>query len=331
MAYTILNTDGTTLTLLADGQVDQSTTSITLIGRNRDSYGEELNNNLVKMLGNFASVSGNPPRSPLKGQLWYDTSIRRLKVYDNGFKTVGAVEISSSTPTNMLPGDVWFDTTVGQVKMYFPRRTVVIGPAYPSNIGETGLVLPINTSTGAVTTVKEATTQDSKNVILLKSYGSVVGLVHSNPTGSSFVMDSTDALTYMPSTTTKTVVSGVTITEDLKVHGRLSDDYLSMYVNIDDLATIYSLGNSVTNADNIDSQNTKICDLLTAMFPPSKTTEVDGVSTPMPGLLSGTQARVFCKCSNPSNQYQVRVFRVNDNSVWEAWNFGPPLVNVIGV
>ena len=28
MAYNILNTDGTTLTLLADGTVDQSTTSI---------------------------------------------------------------------------------------------------------------------------------------------------------------------------------------------------------------------------------------------------------------------------------------------------------------
>ena len=57
MAYTILNTDGTTLLLLADGTVDQSATSLALVGRNVNSYGQYLNNDLVKILANSANTS----------------------------------------------------------------------------------------------------------------------------------------------------------------------------------------------------------------------------------------------------------------------------------
>ena len=45
MAYTILNPDGTTLALLADGTIDQVTTSLTLIGKDYNSYGQYFNNN----------------------------------------------------------------------------------------------------------------------------------------------------------------------------------------------------------------------------------------------------------------------------------------------
>jgi hypothetical protein len=331
MAYTILNTDGTTLVLLADGQIDQSTTSISLIGRNRDSYGESLNNNLVKMLANFASVTGSPPRSPLRGQLWYDTSIRRLKVYDDGFKVVGSVEISDSQSPSLLPGDFWFDSVNGQLKMYIQGETRVIGPSYPSTIGETGFVLPSSSPTGSYTPVKEAVTLDSKNVLVLKSYGSVIALTYSSPTGSSFEMDTTDAAVYMPDTPSKTVVSGVTVVGDMKVHGQLTNDYLSTTLDISDLASVYSgIGNSGSNPTQIDQQNVKICEILTVLFPPAATTATS-TSTVISGLLPNTQARVLCRYHVPTEGYQIRAYYVTNAHTWAAWNFTSGLRNVIGI
>jgi hypothetical protein len=80
MAYTIVHPDGETLLILADSKVDEKTTSISLIGKNVPTYGEYYNNNLVALLQHFASV--DEPRSPLVGQLWYDTASGRVKVYD---------------------------------------------------------------------------------------------------------------------------------------------------------------------------------------------------------------------------------------------------------
>ena len=89
MAYTIKNSDGTVLLTLADGTVDQLATSLTLIGKNVNAYGQYYNDNLVAMLENFAS-DGVEPRSPLYGQLWYNKLDGRVYVYslDNVFKSV---------------------------------------------------------------------------------------------------------------------------------------------------------------------------------------------------------------------------------------------------
>jgi len=74
MAYTISNTDGTTLVTLGDRTIDRTTTSLTLVGKNYSGYGEFINNNFIKLSANSASSSSSPPRTPLKGQLWYDTT-----------------------------------------------------------------------------------------------------------------------------------------------------------------------------------------------------------------------------------------------------------------
>jgi hypothetical protein len=80
MTYRINKTDGNQLVDLPDGTFDTDSTSLTLIGRNVTSFGEALNENLVKLLENFASSSA--PESALKGQLWYDTGSGSLNVYD---------------------------------------------------------------------------------------------------------------------------------------------------------------------------------------------------------------------------------------------------------
>jgi hypothetical protein len=116
MAYTIINSDGTVLLTLADGTVDQLATSLTLIGKNVNSYGQYYNDNLIAMLENFAS-DGIQPRSPLVGQLWYNKSDGRVYVYglDSIFKPVAVSLVSPSEPTLANIGDIWIDTTNKQL------------------------------------------------------------------------------------------------------------------------------------------------------------------------------------------------------------------------
>jgi hypothetical protein len=76
MSYKINQTDGTLLVDLVDGRIDEDTTDIVLVGRNYTGYGEYLNENLIRMLENFANSSA--PSHPLRGQIWYDTSDGRL-------------------------------------------------------------------------------------------------------------------------------------------------------------------------------------------------------------------------------------------------------------
>ena len=54
MAYKLNKTDGTLLTELVDGQIDTTSSDITLIGRNYVGFGEAFNENLIKILENFA-------------------------------------------------------------------------------------------------------------------------------------------------------------------------------------------------------------------------------------------------------------------------------------
>lgn len=83
MAYTV-NSKNKTISI-ADGNVNAADTSLTLIGRDRPSYGQDIAQNFVDLLQNFAGTPINStPTNPIEGQLWYDTttSVKLLKVYD---------------------------------------------------------------------------------------------------------------------------------------------------------------------------------------------------------------------------------------------------------
>lgn len=326
MAYTILNTDGTVLLLLADGTIDKTATSLTLIGKNFDSYGQELNNNFVKLLANFASTSGTPPRSPIKGQIWYDTTVRRLKVYDNGFKIVGGVTIAASQPSSLQTGDLWFDSSSNQLKLYNSGNVYNIGPSFPSNAGENGWVMP-------ATVIKDQS-NISKQVLLLKSYGNTVGISYFTSTNASFEMNLNDLNTYVPNATTSTVVSGLTLIGDLRVSGQITNNYLSINVDLDVISP--NLGSNENEAKSFGGtlgtyattiQNPRIGTLLGKVFPSNATTATNS-STVMTGVPLGTQARVVCRYSRinglNTSGYQVRIFRTvgtQGNTSWQPFYF----------
>jgi hypothetical protein len=70
MAYTILKSDGTVLTTIADGTINTTSTSLGLPGKNYAGYGQPMDTNMVHQLESYANTS--PPANPLRGQLWYN-------------------------------------------------------------------------------------------------------------------------------------------------------------------------------------------------------------------------------------------------------------------
>jgi len=147
MAYTVNKTDGTILATVADGTID-TTTDLTLIGKNYAGYGEFFNENLVKLLENFSNTSA--PASPVAGQMWWDKTNSLLKVYNGTtFKTVSSSTSSSSTPSSSVTGDLWWDTTNGQLKVYNGSSFTTIGPSFTSGSGTSGAIVETVTDTGA--------------------------------------------------------------------------------------------------------------------------------------------------------------------------------------
>lgn len=137
MTYSIILTNGSTLTQVPDGALDQTSTDLTLIGKNASGYGNYIDNNFVNLLENFANIT--QPIHPIVGQLWFDTTENRLKVYDGKiFKVSGGTIISNSAPSGITAGDLWIDSARQQLYFNDGTSTKLAGPIYTSTQGITG-------------------------------------------------------------------------------------------------------------------------------------------------------------------------------------------------
>lgn len=290
MAYTILNTDGSTLLLLADNTVDKSTTSISLIGKNVNSYGQYFNNNLIKLLANFASTSSAPPISPLTGQLWYDTSAHRLKIYDNGFKAVSGSLISGSEPDNLSLGDLWFDSSSQQLNLFTANGSFIIGPAFPQDAGSTGWILPVSP-------IRDDS-GNARNITILSNFGTILGLV----SNQEFTLTPDDSDEYF-NTPNAVAVNGLTIIGDIKATGQITNNYLTFTVDIDKLTPST---NDISSFTDRIAQEIQILQLLEKTFPVEANSVTDEVGVPL-----GAEARVLCGYTEPSPAgYQIRRYNV---------------------
>jgi len=140
MSYTINHYNGAILTTVADGTVDTST-DLTLVGKNYAGYGQAQNDNFVWLLENFANTASPP--NPLAGQIWFDSSpgATKLKFFDGtNWRTTGGAAIGPSSPTGLTVGDFWFNTTSNQLFAYTSDPVApfkLIGPQGVSGAGLT--------------------------------------------------------------------------------------------------------------------------------------------------------------------------------------------------
>ena len=149
MSYTLKLSNGKVLLTLADQQSDNVTTSVTLIGKNVNAYGTDLNDNFIRMLENFAHTTA--PTSPLVGQIWFNTIEQRMYVYNsaNQFKPVAGTLVAATQPIELTTGDLWIDTTAKQLKFVDNTGTVyVAGPQYDASKGKAGWVIETVTDSG---------------------------------------------------------------------------------------------------------------------------------------------------------------------------------------
>lgn len=236
MAYTIKNTDGTILVLLGDGKVDNNSTSISLIGKNFNSYGELWNNNLIKLMGHFANPVA--PNSPIKGQIWYDSLQQKLNVYDNGWEPLNGAQIANLEPANLSNGDLWFDQSNDQLYIKTDAGTKLIGPAFSSQIGTNGWVLPSipvqDNASGVSGNVKQVT--------LLRNYGTTLGYV----ANEQFTIATTSTYSYLTNFTTATV-KGLSVLGDVRATENMYASTLTVTSNI-----VYPESQRVSRVEDLD-------------------------------------------------------------------------------
>ena len=176
MAYVINLTNGQQLTTVEDGTIDQSTT-IKLVGKNYAGYGEIQNENFVHLMESFSS--GNSPANPLSGQIWFDSSVKKLKFYDGPkFRTTGGAEVATTQPVGLTTGDFWWDS--GNNQLYAQNEDggfVLIGP---QSIGET---------VSAMVTAQVRDTSQNNRTIIKGTVDDGVVFIVSN---AEFTIDQTD-------------------------------------------------------------------------------------------------------------------------------------------
>ena len=228
MAYTINKTDGTVVTTITDGTVD-NTTSLQLFGKSYSGFGEALNENLVKLLENAASTAA--PTAPLKGELWFDTTTNQVKVYDGtSFKPTGGAKSSTLLPTSPSAGDLWLDATNDQVFVYtgdsrshqVNDKWELVGPAFTAGQTESGWKIETLASSGGDKVVSSMYAGGTRVAILSKEtftpsasqagFASIkAGLTLNSTLGAVFEGSTTEASSIdvsSTSNTSATVIAG---------------------------------------------------------------------------------------------------------------------------
>lgn len=180
MAYIITKSDGTTLTTVQDGQYDNVTTSINLIGKNLFNYGQLQNENFVYLLENFAKTTA--PSNQMRGQLWFDTSVNSLKVYTGSlWRSLAGITVSSSSAAATNTGTFWYDTVNRQLSVNTGSGLALVGPEGVSGYGTTRMMSTTLDDDGAV----------AHPVILCYIDGEVVSIL----SGDAFTIGATTTVT----------------------------------------------------------------------------------------------------------------------------------------
>jgi hypothetical protein len=177
MAYSVDTYRKSRTIIVEDGTIDNSL-DIRLIGKNYAGYGEVQNENFLHLLENFAGLT--PPAKPINGQIWYDSSVRKLKYYDSAaqqWKTVAGSQVASAAPAGLSTGDLWWDNVNQQLYVKDDANFILIGPQGVPGLDTTEMVSDI---------VEDNTTNPNNTHGVIKAF--VNGKVSFVISSSTFVL-----------------------------------------------------------------------------------------------------------------------------------------------
>jgi hypothetical protein len=104
-------------------------TSLSFIGKSYPNYGQVVDQNFLKLLENFAGPL--QPSAAIKGQLWYDSFSRTLKLFDgNTWKSANGIYQQATNPevtSAVSQGDIWVDTSTNLLKIRGVGSWIQIG------------------------------------------------------------------------------------------------------------------------------------------------------------------------------------------------------------
>ena len=136
MAYTVNKSNSSASPnqyTVQDGVVNTQT-DLSFIGKGYAGYGESIAENFLHLLENFSNTAA--PTKPVIGQLWYDGTTSRLKVYNGTtWAPLGGASYQSTAPSGQVSGDIWIDSDTGQMYFYNGTTNILVGP--PAGTGTT--------------------------------------------------------------------------------------------------------------------------------------------------------------------------------------------------
>jgi hypothetical protein len=320
MAYIIYNNDGSVLASIPIGVVDSISTSLDLVGKNVDNYGQYLNNNLAKLLTSFSN--NNQPAHPQPGQLWFNTNTKRLNVFDGtSFKPTYGATVNGTPTSTTSTGDLWYDTINSQLKVWNGYSYKLVGPAVSGLLGKFGIEPPAST-------IRDDDTNVTQKVAVLYSYGTAIGLI----TTSTFNMKSVDSAIYLGVGSVTPIINGTTFLRDIDVKADLyikGDYYINgvkQFPNGQTLTATFDItpyGNPdpvmsgvATAKTNIEAGNIAIKNFLSLIF-----STVTNVTYGELGYPINSNAKVVCLYSNGlSLDASVRRFKLIEDPIHPGIN-----------
>jgi len=303
MAYTVNKSNSSSSPnqyTVQDGVVNTQT-DLSFIGKGYAGYGEVIAENFLHLLENFSNTSA--PSKPIQGQLWWDSSNAKLRVYNGtAFQTAGgSAPYQSSAPSNMAAGDIWIDSDTGQMYYYNGTSSVLVGP--PSSTG---------TTNGFTYDTILDSDDNSQNITKLFNDGNLIAVISED--------------TFTPKTTLTgfaTVKKGITLTtaiSDTKFQGTASDadalggvaaaNYLRSNANDTTSGTI-SIANDGGLVVGVDSDMTITVDSSGGIIANTvNNTDItfkvnDGGVTTTVMTIDGSESRVGIGTTTPSTKLQV--------------------------
>lgn len=145
MAYIVNKTDGTVLATVADGVIDTSSSSLTILGKGFNNYGEIVAEDLVHMMEHFSSTTA--PANAIRGQLWFDATapgVLKVNLSDvfgvPDWVPLPAIVQGIEPSTGFDIGTFWYDSAKNLLHIsvdgvtFTPLKTVSVGtpPSSPA-------------------------------------------------------------------------------------------------------------------------------------------------------------------------------------------------------